>query len=93
MRAVYWSGILAATLMLAGCNPGFQDEDIAAAKKSIKAEFEKKPGITVSEVVLLKESARKLSGFVKLKYMSEEAMKSCSATMDEGGKNYVWRCD
>lgn len=93
MRAVYRFGVLLVTLALAGCNPGFTDADIEAAKKSIKEEFEKKPGITVSDVTLLKESQRKLTGFVKLRVMSQDIMKSCSATMDDTGKNYIWRCD
>jgi len=80
-------------VFLGGCNPGFSDEDIAAVKKTIKAEFEKKPGVTVSEVTMLKENSRKLSGFVKAKFSTIDVIKACSATMDEQGKQYLWKCE
>lgn len=39
---------------------GFSDADVAAIKQSIRAEFGKERGLTVEDVVLMKESPREL---------------------------------
>ena len=42
---------------------------------------------------MLKESSTKAAGFVKLQVpLVGEIMKSCSATMMEEGKRYIWQC-
>jgi hypothetical protein len=46
---------------------GFTDADIDAVKTSIKSEFGKRDGITVSEVTMIRETPRKLVGFAKLR--------------------------
>ena len=93
MRVIYCSILLIASLALGGCNQGFSDADIVAAKKSIKEEFEKNAGLTVSDVTLIKESSNKLTGFMKGRYMGHDIMKSCSATMAESGGTYLWKCE
>ena len=73
---------------------GFSDEDLRNIKSSIKSEFEKRNGVTVQEVTMLKEGPNKASGFAKIKMeVLGEFTKPCSATMAENGKNYIWRCD
>jgi hypothetical protein len=80
-------------IVLAGCNSGFSGEDIAKVKDSIRTEFDKRPGIKVIDVQMLKESPTKLMGFVKVKApLFGEMTKSCSATMGEGNQ-YLWKCE
>lgn len=81
------------TFTLAGCSPSFSKEDIDAIKKSITQEFGKREGIKVVDVVMLKESATKLTGYAKISVAEfGEITKPCSATMaQEGG--YIWRCE
>jgi len=86
-----------ALFCLFGCSSGFTDQDVANAEKSIKTEFEKKD-FTVSEVKLIKESDRKLSGFVRLKKRvpivgDMEVTKNCTATMGENSSEYIWKCE
>jgi hypothetical protein len=73
---------------------GFSEEDISNIKSSIKSEFEKRSGVSVQEVTILKEGPNKASGFAKIKSeILGEIIKPCTATMAENGKNYIWRCD
>lgn len=53
-------------IAVAGRNHGFADEDIVKVKDLIRAEFEKRPGIKVLAVQMMKESPTKLMGFVKV---------------------------
>ncbi|MCC8957247.1 hypothetical protein H8B02_28575 [Bradyrhizobium sp. Pear77] len=62
-------------------------------KKTIKQEFEKRDGIAVVDVVMIKESAAKATDFVKLSVpLFGGVTKACSATMGEGSQ-YIWRCE
>ena len=76
---------------------GFSDEDIANTKAAIKLQFEKRDGIKVSEVFLMRETPRKLIGFAKLKLtikgvqLGNEIISRGSATWGEDGK-YLWEC-
>ena len=74
------------------CNNGFSEQDIGNLKNTVRAEFQKRPGVTVSEVTFIKESDKKLSGFVKLKIEGTELTKSCTATMGDSAQ-YIWKCD
>jgi hypothetical protein len=78
---------------LAGCSPpGFSDADIEAIKKSIKTEFEKREGVTIVEVTMLKENSKKAIGLVKLNVpLVGEITKPCTATMGEDSR-YIWQC-
>ncbi|WP_331326496.1 hypothetical protein [Methylobacterium fujisawaense] len=74
--------------------PGFKDTDISEIKRTIKSEFEKRDGIKVSDVVILKETDTKASGYVKLTIAGiGDITRACTATMDQSGKQYIWRCD
>ena len=78
---------------LAACSNGFQEADIQDVKKAIRAEFEKDARYSVVEVVMIKASATKLDGFIRLRSkLIGEFTKSCSATMAEGGRDFLWRC-
>jgi len=73
-------------------NPGFTNPDIEAMKDIIKQEFEKREGVKVIEVEMIKESSTKAIGFVKLQVpLFGQITKSCSATMGESGR-YIWEC-
>ena len=71
----------------------FSDEDVKNIQTSIRKEFEKRPGVTVEEVSLLKTGARQLTGFARVKSGPIELNKKCTAEMDTDGRNYMWRCD
>jgi hypothetical protein len=72
---------------------GFSNADLEAMKTHIKTEFEKQPGITVTEVEMIRESSKKATGFVKIRMpLVGEIMKSCTATMGQDNR-YIWRCE
>jgi hypothetical protein len=72
--------------------PSFGDDEIKRAEQSIRSEFGKREGVTVLDVQLMKESSRKLSGFVKVKVpLFGEVTKPCSATMGDNSE-YMWTC-
>lgn len=86
--------ILFAALIYWDKNRGFSDDDISAMKRSIKTEFEKKEGISVSDVVMMKETDNKATGFVKLNIKGLGLItKSCNSTMAQNSRDYYWRCD
>lgn len=73
---------------------GFTDADIVEMRKSIKAEFEKNSQITVTDVVMLRESDYKATGYAKLSVGDlKDITKSCTAQMDQASKQYFWRCN
>jgi hypothetical protein len=73
---------------------GFVDEDIESMKRSIKREFASREGVRVIEVDMMQESASKATGFVKLEIEGlGKISKSCSATMEQSGKRYIWQCN
>jgi len=49
------------------CSASFSDEDIKDAQASIRDQFSKSSDVSVEEVQLIRESPRKLTGFVRLK--------------------------
>lgn len=87
---------LVVLIVLFGCNQigqsGFVDEDLTNMKKAIKIEFEKTEGITVTDVQLIIESPKKVTGFVKLSDGVSEVMKNCSATYGSNNQ-YIWQCN
>jgi hypothetical protein len=85
------TGLGCAALLL-GCQMGFTDADVTKLEGEIRNEFSRRPGVTVREVQIIKESPQRLSGFAKLEAGGIEVMKSCSATWGDGGK-YIWKCE
>jgi hypothetical protein len=83
-------------LVLAACDSGFSDEEIERAKASIRTEFEKQNNVKVTEVALIRESPRKLTGYARMTAsvlgISREISKNCTATMGEGSRQYIWEC-
>ncbi|MCW2317980.1 hypothetical protein M2322_003545 [Rhodoblastus acidophilus] len=74
--------------------PHFRDEDVANTKANIKTEFEKtNKDFAVDEVTLIRETDRKLTGYVKLTFKpsGEQVMKECSAILGDEA-TYVWHC-
>ena len=90
--------LLLVVCAMVGCRQqGFSDEDIRQTEESIRTEFNKKPGVRVTNVQMMRgESPRKLMGIVNLSFNMfgehMEATKSCSATMGENNQ-YMWRCE
>lgn len=85
-------GVTLVAVALAACESGFTEADIEQAKKSIRAEYQKRPGVKVVDVQLIKESSKKLTGFVKITIGgSTVIMYDCTATWGETGQ-YIWRC-
>jgi hypothetical protein len=73
---------------------GFTNAELKAMEGSIKKEFEKREGVKVTQVYMIRESSTKATGFVKLEVpLFSEIAKSCSATMEQGGNHYVWQCE
>jgi hypothetical protein len=86
----------------------FDADMIEQAQKDIRDKFTKsmteeasKPGMSDLrvenvDVGLIKESCKKLTGYVKVrvrvKKETREYSRNCSATMGEGSTSYIWRC-
>lgn len=79
---LFWSG-------------GFSEADIIKTKIEIQKEFQKRDGVQVVDVELMRENSHKLFGFVKLRIdgLDTEISKSCTATMNDDSSHYIWRCE
>ena len=89
--------------LLVGACYGFDDATIKDCERQIREQFEARSNPTVGvavrvdEVSMMKESPRKLTGFVKFTVTnmvagtSNEMAKACSATMGDDGR-YLWVC-
>lgn len=75
-------------------NMGFTDDDIDSIKRQIKAEYEKKSTVKVDEVMLLKKSARELSGYAKVRHtdINLDQTLRCTAEMGQDRSGSYWRC-
>lgn len=95
-RTFYLAMWLYIASVLCGCGTEFTDEDIVVCKQSIHDEYSKRDGVEVIEVVMMKESRKKLMGLLKLKVnfmgTDREITKSCTATMGETHQ-YIWQCE
>lgn len=83
--------------VLLGCTqPGFSEQDVRQTEESIRTEFNKKEGVRVTNVQMIRESPRKLMGIasmsVSLYGQHIDVTKSCSATMGDNN-SYIWRCE
>jgi hypothetical protein len=88
--------VLLSSLIACTSNSQFREEDIARTETEIRTNFEQR-GFTVEQVSLIKESDRRLSGYVKFKktsglFKKVELSKNCVATMDADSRNYIWEC-
>jgi hypothetical protein len=100
MRIREGLAVMVLALALTACESGFSEADIEQTKQDIRSEYEKRPGLTVVDVQMIKESPTKLTGFVKMKPKGlpkslgtlGEISKSCSATLGEN-RQYIWRCE
>jgi len=77
-------------------SPKFNQDDIAKTEADIRTDFEQR-GFTVEQVSLIKESDRRLSGFVKFRkssglFSKAQLMKNCTATMDVDSAQHIWEC-
>jgi hypothetical protein len=88
--------VLAFALFTASCSSKFSEAEILGAENDIRAQYEKQ-GFTVEQVNLVKESDRRLSGFVKFRKSAGlpskvQMTKNCTATMDADSSRYIWEC-
>jgi hypothetical protein len=78
-----------------GFDHQFTEADVAKTEADIKNHYESK-GFTVEQVSMVRESSRRLSGFVKVRKSSgllkPEFTKNCVATMDADAAKYIWEC-
>ena len=79
-----------ALLTMSGCEMGFADEDIASLHQDIRAEYTAE-GATVFDVQLVKESPKKLTGFIKFSVEGMTLTHGCEATYGDDHQ-IVWRC-
>jgi hypothetical protein len=78
-------GITIGTLALFKKAPEFDSAMIEGLKLKIRDEANKTPGTSVSEVSMIRESARKAIGFAKYRRNGgEEMTMNCIAIMEEG---------
>ena len=112
MRRLIW---LITVIIILSCTPkDFTDNQIRDVEKNIKDEFINKfshsaseierqemlDGKITIEVQMIKVAERKLDGFVKIHYDTEQARKfgldeitiPCEATRDVDSSKYIWRC-
>ena len=71
----------------------FNDQTIENIKNQIRQEYAERPHTTVSDVEMVKVSARRLEGFVEIRRPLIGAQKvSCSATLSEDGRQTLFNC-
>lgn len=77
---------------------GFNSEaNVDAAKKTIRTMWEKE-GFTVTEIQMVRETSKKLSGYVNLEKKVSllpmlKVTKHCTATMDTNGEKFLTQCE
>jgi hypothetical protein len=70
----------------------FDDEDIINIKQEIVANYKLRK-IEISEIELIRESPRKLTGFVTIKVGNTKVNKTCKVIMGDDGEKYLWQCE
>lgn len=97
-RQRQWIGLAVAVVFAIAAvaylnRPYFSDDAIRTVEASIKSEFQKRDGVTVDEVRMIRENDRKLKGFVKLTIagLSSSITKGCEATLGDDQK-LIWQC-
>ena len=88
--------VLAFGTFTTACSSKFNEAQTLGAENDIRAQYEKQ-GFTVEQVNLVKESDRRLSGFVKFRKSAGllskvQITKNCTATMDADSSRYIWEC-
>lgn len=76
---------------ISGCEQGFADADVDSIKSQIRSHYANE-GAEVSEVMMMKESPKKLVGFAKIQVFGIDVTKQCDATLSDDGQ-YMWRCE
>lgn len=71
--------------------PGWSDADVAKVEQSIKTEFARRSGLTVTEVKMVRQSPTELSGVAKVKTQLGTIEKACDASLGDRGQ-LTWQC-
>src|SRR6185437_13265586 len=72
---------------------GFTDADVAKVEQSIKTEFARRSGLSVSAVKMIKESPTRLTGVADIRTPSlGTVQKACEATLGNRGQP-IWECN
>ena len=78
-----------------GPNHQFTQADVVKTEADITNDYVSK-GFTVEQVSMVKESNRRLSGFVRIRrstgLLKPQFTKNCVATMDADSAKYIWEC-
>ena len=73
----------------------FREAEVAKAEADIRTQYESK-GFTVEQVSMIKESDRRLSGYIRVRkskgLVKLEFSQNCAATMDADSGRYIWEC-
>jgi hypothetical protein len=85
-------GITIGALALLSKAPEFDPAMIEGLKLKIRDEANKTPGTSVTEVSMIRESARKAIGFAKYRRNGEDMTMSCIAIMEEGSYHINLDC-
>jgi|SRR5579862_274954 len=98
MKSLPLCAVVVLLLAAVACSssPKFKEEDIAKTETDIRTHFEQR-GFTVEQVNLIKESDKRLSGYVKFHKSSGSFSKAhlhqdCTATMGVDSAQYIWEC-
>jgi hypothetical protein len=89
--------VLLLAVFTTACNssPQFNQLAVTRAENDISLQMAKK-GFTVEQFGLVKESDRRLSGFIKVKkttgLVRPEITKHCTADMDKDNGSFIWEC-
>jgi hypothetical protein len=86
--------VLAVSLLAASCDRNdFDQGSVEHATEAVRKMYLGKPGVTVSEINLIRESGMRISGFVRLKMdIGGEITVRCSATREQGSSRYILSC-
>ena len=72
---------------------GFTDAEVVKVEQSIKTEFARRSGLSVSAVKMIKESPTRLTGVADIRTPSlGTVQKACEATLGNRGQP-IWECN
>lgn len=67
------------------------DSDVAKIEQSIKTEFARRSGLTVTEVKMARQSPGQLTGIAKVKTQLGTIERACDASLGDRGQ-LTWQC-
>lgn len=71
---------------------GFDNDEIAKVKGAIRSHFASQAGVSVDDVVMMRDTKLKLAGYIKYHIGPSQYSSNCEALMDGNSGEYFWRC-